>query len=216
MSHADSTALNRGAMDIRIATEADLDGLTATLTAAFETDPLWGTWAFPDPDDLAVWWRFYIGSALRYSRVWVRGDYAAASVWIPPGGTELTEEGEERVKPLLEQLVGPRASVVMGLVERFEASHPREPPHYYLTLLGTHPEYRGRGLGIGLLAENLASMADAEGVPSYLESTNPDNNSRYERLGFRQAGEFTTPDGKRTVTTMWRDVEHPRAAVSSG
>jgi ribosomal protein S18 acetylase RimI-like enzyme len=203
-------------MDTRIATEADLDGLTATLTAAFESDPLWGTWAFPDPEDLAVWWRFYIGSSLRYRCVWVRGDYAAASVWIPPGGTELTEEDEERLEPLLEQLVGPRAPEVMELVGRFEASHPEDPPHYYLTLLGTHPGYRGRGLGMGLLAENLASLGDAAGLPSYLESTNPSNNPRYERLGFRRVGEFTTPDGKRTVTTMWRDVERTRAAATSG
>ena len=204
-----------GVMDSRIATEADLDGLTATLTAAFETDPLWGTWAFPDPEDLAVWWRFYLRSDLRYRCVWVRGDYAAASVWIPPGGTELTEEDEERVEPLLEQLVGPRAPEIMELVERFDATHPREPPHFYLALLGTHPDYRGRGLGMGLLAENLASLGDAQGVPSYLESTNPNNNSRYERLGFRRVGEFTTPDGKRTVTTMWRDAERTLAPATS-
>ena len=61
---------------------------------------------------------------------------------------------------------------------------------------------------MGLLAENLARM-DAEGIPTYLESSNPDNNQRYERLGFRQVGEFTTPDGKRTVATMWRDVRPP-------
>jgi ribosomal protein S18 acetylase RimI-like enzyme len=216
MSDAASKASKRGVMDTRTATEADLDGLTATLTAAFESDPLWGTWAFPDPEDLAVWWRLYIGSALRYRCVWVRGDYAAASVWIPPGGTELTEEDEKRVEPLLEQLVGPRAPEVMELVGRFEASHPEDPPHYYLTLLGTHPGYRGRGLGMGLLAENLASLGDAAGLPSYLESTNPSNNPRYERLGFRRVGEFTTPDGKRTVTTMWRDVERTRAAATSG
>ena len=101
----------------------------------------------------------------------------------------------------------------MNLVERFEASHPQEPPHYYLSLLGTHPDYRGRGLGTGLLAQNLASM-DVEEVPAYLESTNPDNNPRYERLGFRRVGEFTTPDGKRTITTMWRDVERPRAGCA--
>jgi ribosomal protein S18 acetylase RimI-like enzyme len=216
MSHAASNALKQGVMDTRIATEADLDGLTATLTAAFESDPLWGRWAFPDPEDLAVWWRFYLRSDLRYRCVWVRGDYAAASVWIPPGGTELTEEDEKRVEPLLEQLVGPRAPEVMELVGRFEASHPEDPPHYYLTLLGTHPGYRGRGLGMGLLAENLASLGDAAGLPSYLESTNPSNNPRYERLGFRRVGEFTTPDGKRTVTTMWRDVERTRAAATSG
>jgi len=192
-------------MPIRVATEADLDGLTATLSAAFQTDPLWGGWAFPDPDDLAAWWRLHIGSALRYPCVWVAGDFAAVSLWIPPDGTELTDEDEARIPSLLDQLLGPRASDVMALLERFESSHPSEPPHYYLSLLGIDPAYRGRGLGMGLLAENLAAI-DAEGIPTYLESSNPDNNERYERLGFRQVGDFTTPDGERTVTTMWRDV----------
>lgn len=100
----------------------------------------------------------------------------------------------------------------MELVERFETSHPKEPPHYYLTLLGTHPNHRGRGLGMGLLAENLARI-DAEGVPTYLESTNPDNNPRYGRLGFRKVGAFATPDGTRTVTRMWRDVRRTRRAA---
>jgi hypothetical protein len=58
---------------------------------------------------------------------------------------------------------------------------------------------------MGLLARSLEDK-DAEGVPSYLESTNPLNNERYARLGYRQIGEFTTPDGAHPVATMWRDV----------
>jgi GNAT superfamily N-acetyltransferase len=187
----------------RVATARDLDGLTATLAAAFADDPLW-SWAFPDRSKLEPWWRFYIESALRYRWVWVTGPVAAASVWIPPGGTELTDEEEERLEPLLEELVGPRAAEVMELLGRFEAAHPTAQPHYYLTLLGTHPERRGRGLGMKLLAENLATI-DAEGLPAYLESSNPDNDERYARLGFRAVGAFSTPDGERSVTTMWRD-----------
>jgi GNAT superfamily N-acetyltransferase len=202
--NVDPRTAKTSVLTTRIANESDLEGLTATLTAAFQTDPLW-SWAFPDPKDLAVWWRFAIGSALRHPCVWVSGDYAAASVWIPPDGTELTEEQEKHVEPLINELIGPRTPLVMELLERFEASHPRQRSHYYLSLLGTHPDYRGRGLGMALLAENLASM-DAEGVPTYLESSNPGNNGRYERLGFRQVGEFTTPAGERTVATMWREV----------
>ena len=191
-------------MQTRIATDADLDGVARTLTAAFERDPIW-SWAFPDPAQLAVWWRFYVRSALRrYPSVWIAGDYAATAVWIPPGGTELTEEEEASLESLLADLAGPRAGEIVELVSRFEARHPTDVPHYYLTLLGTRPEDRGRGLGMGLLAENLKAI-DAEGAPAYLESTNPDNNARYARLGFREVGEFTTPDGTRTVTTMWRD-----------
>jgi GNAT superfamily N-acetyltransferase len=213
--NVEPAAMDREAMQPRTATEADLDGLTATLTAAFQADPLWGQWAFPNAEDLAAWWRFYIESALRYPCVWVLGEFAAVALWIPPNGTELTEEEEERLEPLLNRLVGRRASEILELVESFGASHPREPPHYYLGLLGTHPEYRGRGLGFGLLAENLAMM-DAEGIPTYLESTNPDNAPRYERFGFRRVGEFTTPDGQRTVTTMWRNARRSQATETPG
>ncbi|HXE99711.1 MAG TPA: GNAT family N-acetyltransferase [Solirubrobacterales bacterium] len=188
----------------RTAATSDLDGLTTTLTAAFATDPLW-SWAFPDREDLAVWWRFCVGSALRYPWVWITGKYEAASVWIPPDGVELTEEEEERAEPLIRNLIGARCDEVMELLERFEDAHPREQPHYYLSLLGTHPDHRGKGLGMALLVQNLERI-DAEGVPAFLESSNPGNNARYERLGFRQVGEFTTPDGERTVAAMWREV----------
>jgi GNAT superfamily N-acetyltransferase len=188
----------------RVATQADLAGLTDTLTLAFERDPLW-RWAFPEPGTLRPFWRFFIESALRYPWVWVSGDYAAAAVWIPPGGSELTDEAEEQVEPLLRSLIDDRAADVMALLDRFEESHPPEPPHYYLDLLGTHPGHRGEGLGMALLADNLARI-DEEGAHAYLESSNPANDARYERLGFRKVGEFSTPDAAHTVATMWREA----------
>jgi GNAT superfamily N-acetyltransferase len=192
-----------GDAQARVATEADLYPLSVTLAAAFRVDPLW-SWAFPDHAKLEPWWRFLIASALRYPWVWVAGDVSAAAVWIPPGGTELTADQEQQVEPLLKKLVGPRAGEVMDLVERFESSHPRTEPHYYLSLLGTHPEHRGKGLGMRLLAQNL-SMIDAEGLPAYLESSNPQNDKRYQRLGFTKVGMFSTPDGAHSVATMWRE-----------
>ena len=188
----------------RIATGLDLDGVSTTLWAAFHGDPLW-SWAFPDRDDLKVWWRFLINSALRYPWVWITSGCAAASVWIPPGASELTEQEEARVEPMLEDLLGTRSGEAIELLERFDASHPRGEPHYYLSLLGTHPDHRGRGLGMGLLAENLARI-DEEGMAAYLESSNPDNVARYESVGFRRVGEFSTPDGSHTVATMWREA----------
>jgi GNAT superfamily N-acetyltransferase len=189
-------------MEVRVATEHDVDGITATLTAAFEVDPLWG-WAFPGRG-LAELWRLLVSSALRYPWVWVADDYAAASVWIPPGGVELTEAEEASLATMLEDLVGSRAAEVESLFGRLADNHPDQPPHYYLSLLGTHPDHRGKGLGMALLAENLA-MVDSEGMPAYLESSNPDNDSRYERLGFVRVGEFQRPDGQLTCSTMWRE-----------
>src|SRR5919112_2617644 len=177
-------------MKTRIANAADLDGLTQTVTAAFARDPLWN-WAIPDSRRVAVWWRFLIASALRYSSTWISGDYAAAAVWIPPGGTELTEAEEERVEPLLTELVGPRAPAVIELLGRFDACHPHDEPHHYLSLLAVHPDHMGQGIGMGLLAENLEQL-HRDGTPAYLESTNPANDRRYERLGFTQVGSFST------------------------
>lgn len=191
-------------MRVRVATLRDLDELTATFTAAFAADPLW-SWALPDLEGLATWWRFLVGSALRYPWVWIADDCAAASVWIPPGGDELTEREKAAVEPLLGDLLGPRLPIVMELLKRFENAHPSEPPHYYLSLLGTHPDHRGKGLGMALLADNLARI-DAEGAPAYLESSNPGNDSRYERQGFRRVGEFTRPDEQLTISTMWREA----------
>jgi len=191
-------------MKARVATERDLDAVTDVLTAAFESDPVWG-WAFPDRDGLEVWWRFNIRSALRFPWVWVLGDFAAVSMWIPPGEAELTPEEAARVEPLVEELVGARAPEVMELLERFDSSHPKGPPHYYLSLLGIDPARRGRGHGMALLEHNLATI-DAEGLPAYLESSNPKNDPRYERRGFRRSGGFTRPDEQLTVATMWRDA----------
>jgi GNAT superfamily N-acetyltransferase len=189
-------------VEARVATRRDLDGVTETLWLAFADDPTW-RWAFPEHEQLRGLWHLLVSSALRYPWVWIMGDYAAAAVWIPPHGTELTTDEEEQLEPLLDRLAGARAHEVMELMERFDASHPHGEPHYYLTLLGTHPDHRGRGIGMGLLSQNLARI-DEEGAAAYLESTNPVNNRRYEGVGFERRGEFRTPGEEHPVATMWR------------
>lgn len=190
-------------MTARVATPADADGVIDTLWQAFGTDPLW-RWAFPDHAGLEPFWRLLIGSAMRTPWAFTTEDHAAASVWIPPGGLELTPEEEDQVEPLLDRLIGSRAADVLELLERFDAAHPHDRPHFYLSLLGTQPGHRGRGVGMALLAENLLTI-DAEGMPAYLESSNPANDASYERIGFERIGGFTTPDGAHTVSTMWRE-----------
>ena len=191
-------------MRIRTARQSDLDELTSLITEAFASDPLW-RWAFDDLDDLEQWWRFLIASALRYPCISIAGDFEAAAVWIPPGGVELTEAEEEQLEPLLRRLIGSRATGVLTLLERFEKTHPHDQPHHYLSLLGTANRHRGRGVGMALLSEDLRRI-DSEGTPAYLESSNPANDRRYEGVGFRRAGSFSTPDDAHTVNTMWRDA----------
>src|SRR5215467_834145 len=157
-------------MEARSASPAELPALTETITLAFHDDPTW-SWAFPDPDlrrqHMLAFWSFMIRGALRYPWVLCTDDYAAVAVWIPPGGTELAEEDEARLGPLLESLVGAHSTDVMELLHRFDEAHPHAEPHYYLSLLGTHPAHRGQGIGMRLLAESLARI-DEEHMPCYL------------------------------------------------
>ncbi|HEX6689298.1 MAG TPA: GNAT family N-acetyltransferase [Solirubrobacterales bacterium] len=194
-------------VDARIAAAADLPAVAATMAEAFYDDPVWG-WAFPDSErrleQHRVLWRFAVESALDYRWVWLTADCASASLWIPPGEPELRPEDEERMEPLLVELLGDGAARVLDTFERFDAAHPQGEPHYYLSLLATHPDHRGRGLGMGLLADNLVRI-DAEGAPAFLESSNPANDHRYERLGFVRCGEFKLAEGGPSVTQMWRD-----------
>jgi GNAT superfamily N-acetyltransferase len=195
-----------GPLESRVATAADLDALAETMALAFYADPVWG-WAFPDPDrrleqHRAVW-GFALAAALDYG--WVRvSDAGAAALWIPPGEPELPPEHARRFEPMVVDLLGDEAPRVLDTFDRFDRAHPADGPHYYLSLLATHPDRRGQGLGMGLLAENLARI-DAEGAAAYLESTNPANHRRYEGVGFVKWGEFELGGDGPPVTQMWRD-----------
>ena len=192
-----------------MATPADLDAITETISLAFHDDPTW-SWAFPDADrrqeQYRVWWHFLINGALRFDSppVFMTEGAEAAAIWLPPGAGELSLEDEARVPGLLSDLVGDHADDVLELIARFEDAQPPQPPHYYLSLLGVHDDHRGEGIGMALLADNL-SRFDDEAAPSYLESSNAANNPRYEQLGYRQIGEFTTPDDAVAITAYWRD-----------
>jgi GNAT superfamily N-acetyltransferase len=115
----------------------------------------------------------------------------------------MTSEQEEGLGQFVVDHMGPKADVFFDLLHRFEAAHPREVDHYYLSLLGTHPEQRGHGIGMSLLAHDL-EIIDTEHAPAYLESSNPANNDRYARVGFEPIGEFAHPGVGPAVTTMWR------------
>ncbi len=192
----------------RVATAADLPAVAETFGLAFEEDPVW-SWAFRvaehGPEPLHRAWRFMVGSTLDYGWVWHTEGSASASLWIPPGKPEMKPEDEGPFGELLNEQLGADAARVLDAFERFENAHPRDGgPHYYLSLLATHPDHRGRGEGMGLLADNLARI-DAEGAPAFLESSNPANVHRYERLGFYKRGEFELGEDGPCVTQMWRD-----------
>lgn len=196
------------AVSPRIAGEADIDAVAETLTLAFRTDPVWGPYSFPDPETQLEQsrrvWAAYAQAAMRFPWTLVTPACEAVAVWIPPNEPELTEEQEAEFEALAVAVLGAeQAAVMLGALDALDEHHPNSEPHYYLSLLATHDDHRGRGLGMALLAACLERV-DAERMPAYLESTNPANDARYARLGFEPHGTITLANGH-VVTTMWRD-----------
>jgi GNAT superfamily N-acetyltransferase len=192
----------------RVAAEADLPAIAEALARAFDRDPVWG-WGFEEADRerklaaLGAVFGFCAAAALRYGWVRVTDGVEAVALWIPPGEPEMPAAEAERLPALIEEACGPESAPrVSALMEAFERTHPTEPPHFYLSLLGTHPDHAGHGLGTGLLAACLEEI-DAAGAPAYLESSNAANVPRYERLGFGVLSEIELLPGI-PATQMWR------------
>lgn len=200
----------------RLAGPADAALVTRILVDAFHEDPMWGAWAFPDLDTRREHREKVFGllvqGALRYPHVWVTADEAAASIWIPPGGTEMSAAQEDLIDSVLRESLGDRAQEVLEAFELFETARPTS-PHYYLTLLGTDPRQAGQGIGQRLLRANLAEL-DRGGHAAYLEAAD-ELVPLYRRFGFRVTSRFDLAGGP-TVNTMWRDPAGYGPRSSSG
>ena len=127
-------------------------------------------------------------------------------MWIPPGGSELTPEDEAALESMVVDLLGPGAGRVLGAFEEFERAHPRDEPHWFLTLLGTDPQQRGKGHGFGAAGGQPAGGRRGR-PPAYLEASNAANVPLYQRYGFAVHGSFRMPEGGPEVVTMWRDPQ---------
>ncbi len=192
-------------MPFRVATDEDVDAAASTIALAFANDPVWGM-ALARPDGSTEhhepYWRLYVEGAMRHSTVFATE--GAIAVWIPPDATELSPEQQSSLESIVAANLEPESQhAMLALWERFDANHPHEKPHAYLSLLATHPDHRGRGVGMTLLAESLDHFAALD-LPAFLESTNPANNRRYESAGFVAIGGFNAVLDSAPIATMCR------------
>jgi ribosomal protein S18 acetylase RimI-like enzyme len=176
--------------------------ITDVIAEALTNDPT-RLWAIPHAGARKRFWALLVTNALRYPYVLRTNRFEAVSVWIPPNAAEISAEDEERLPELISELVGERSAEVLELLQSFDDTHPREEPHYYLSLLGTKNASRGHGIGMALLKEGLERI-DVEKMPAYLESSNPINNDRYQSVGFVPVNSFQAPGNGPVVTGMWR------------
>jgi GNAT superfamily N-acetyltransferase len=194
----------------RRAGAADVATLTPMLVRAFMDDPV-AVWACRSDGLRAKMLEgMYVArlrQLLRHEEVWTNPGRSSAAVWVPPERwkTSLREDAA-----LIRSFLHPRLLVRLPLLavglKGVQRSHPRTPPHWYLSLLGTDPGAQGHGFGSAVLRPVL-EQCDRDGVGAYLESSKPRNLDFYARYGFRVTGEVRLPFGP-TMWPMWRD---PRA-----
>lgn len=185
-----------GSGAVRRAGRADRAAVCATLAAAFAEDPVL-CWVFPDPADRARRLpRFFAilfdGDGAHGARFVTAGG-EAATLWRAPGEGHL--RWPEKLRHGLPWLAAagfnlPRA---LALSAASDAAHPPE-PHWYLHIVGCAPEAQGCGFGAAAIAPGLA-LADAAGLPAYLETANERNLGFYERLGFAVTHRWQVPGG---------------------
>ena len=196
-------------MEVHRVTMDELDAAVDTIALAFHKDPVWQV-ALEGGGGAEVqlrqFWRFYVEGARRYDTAFASVGAGTVSVWIPPGGTELSQQQEADIRRLVEQMLAPaQVAALFELWERFDDNHPHDEPHAYLSLLATRPDLAGHGYGQAQLAADLARW-DAAGIPTYLESSNPRNNHRYQRQGYVPIGRFEAVLDRAIVTVASRGV----------
>jgi GNAT superfamily N-acetyltransferase len=90
----------------------------------------------------------------------------------------------------------------LRIFSQIEKVHLRE-PHWYVQILGVHPNHQGKGIG-GKLLRPVLQKADEDGVAVYLESSNPKNLDFYRKHGFEVMEETTPVDGCPLIRSLLR------------
>ena len=172
---------------IRRAERSDDLRLALTLAAAFDDDPVA---RFCVRTDARRHWAMQAGfkRALDlyrpYGLTFVANDGAGVALWARHDQWQLTFWQECSLIPLYVRVCG--INRFMRLIRGFDVmeSHHLAERHYYLYLLGVHPDHQSQGLGSALL-RTVLERCDREQMPAYLEASNPRNISLYGRHGFR-------------------------------
>jgi GNAT superfamily N-acetyltransferase len=167
---------------VEVIPAADRQRAVACLTLAFAADPVM-RWGWPDPHLYATYWPGFAeafgGRAFDHGTAYGVEGCQAVALWLRHG----VEPDEEALMDLMGESMDEQIfKDVEGLFEQMGELHPTD-DHWYLPLIGVDLVAQGRGLGSALLRHALA-ICDSDGLPAYLEATNPRNRDLYERHGF--------------------------------
>jgi GNAT superfamily N-acetyltransferase len=156
------------------------------IVLAFSTDPIL-RWVYPDAHQYLSHFPAFIesfgGRAFMHDTAYATPEMEGVALWLPPG----VHPDDEALVALMQRTIDePMKTDAFAVLERMDDYHPKE-EHWYLPLIGVDPHHHRRGFG-GVLMHHALDRCDRDSMIAYLESTNPTNNSFYERHGFELLG----------------------------
>ena len=172
--------------------KVDAAAATGVITLAFASDPV-ARWMYPDPNQYLNYFpqfiRAFAGKSFEQGTAYVAPGSGGAALWLGP-------DIEPEEDPLIGLFWSTTSEAVQKdlfpIFEQMGEFHPQT-PHWYLPMIGVEPSSQGKGVGSALLQLTLANC-DCDGLPAYLESSNPRNIPLYERFGFEVIGEIRSGD----------------------
>jgi ribosomal protein S18 acetylase RimI-like enzyme len=175
-------------MPVRRATIEEQSQVESVIVLAFSTDPM-ARWSLGRAERyLAVMpelVRAFGGQAFAAGTADVVEGFGGAALWLPPGVNADVERLGAIMQEHAERSI---LADMMRVFEEMDRFHPKD-PIWYLPLIGVDPAAQQQGHGSALLKYALA-RCDRDGLPAYLESSNPRNITLYQRHGFESLGKI--------------------------
>jgi ribosomal protein S18 acetylase RimI-like enzyme len=182
---------------IRIASPNDRDAVTQTVAAAFVEDPAF-RYFFSDTDrfteHVTAFAEYLFDKRVVHNSVWVSEQCEAVALWSPSSARAVANTLDiHALRVNLEDQVGVDASQrLQDYDAAIDAVLPEGDDYWYLGVLGLHPDHKGSGLGAAVMRAGLEHVRE-RGSTACLETSNPSNVGYYERAGWKQRGNITTP-----------------------
>lgn len=198
---------------ITLVERSGLIAATDTVAAAFMADPFF-VYLIDDKQHRQKWLIKFMNAALKmslpdvYGMETPDGQYRGVlSVFRPgkyPPSNRRTLEFIVRIFKTLPSVARYSLRMLRGykVLTQLEHHHPTE-SHWYIQDIAVHPDMHGMGLGRQLM-DWVVERADADGVPTFLETSNPINLGFYRRFGFEVDRTIEVGPGPPPVWTMWR------------
>ncbi len=188
-------------------TEIVREEMVNVISRAFDRDPVFN-WIVKQDHRREERIRHIIETSLKivlpFAEVYTTKEKKGFALWVPPYHHRPSAAQTFNLMKMFVQTSGPRRLMEMlHLFRSLQNQYPEE-PFCHLLYLAVDPEDQGKGMGTSLLLPVLAECS-TNNILAYLENSNENNLSLYQKSGFCSFNEWQLPKNGPTIWFMKRD-----------